>query len=142
MKIFIVNTLLLLLTFNVYGQKINNSALVPKEIRHKIHTLYPNVKNFEWEKQKDGYSVRFISKNGNENITISSNGIISSGIKINELPEMVKNVIKEKKIGETSTLNIEKEKSKEFGDIFKIKTNNKIYFINNEGKTILTICNK
>ncbi len=108
---------------------------VDKEIRHNIHTQYPTVKSFNWYKTTNGgYLVRFYYRNQLKEIKINAHNEAEI-----EIPESIKKDLYNYS-KDINIKNVEKLKSKEYGVIYKIDADNKIFFYTEEGKRVLSIC--
>ncbi len=105
---------------------------VPRPFRHEIHTAYPQVKNFQWYKTEKGYLVRF-NANGKEQQEIFPKKSKT------EIPTDLKAIIRQNE-GDINITSVTSQKSKEYGTIYKLETDNKILFYTKDGKKVLTLC--
>jgi hypothetical protein len=90
--------ILLLLTTSVFSQRIKSSG-VPQLVKEKFATLYPEVKNVKWEKEKANYEANFVKDKQSMSVLIDSNGNLietETEITVSSLPSEVKNAASKK----------------------------------------------
>jgi len=115
------------------AQEIKNS-LVPRQVRYTIHSKYPTVKDFKWEKQNGYYLVKFTDNKGrSQTLKLDNNGNIVN-YKIS--PE----VIKIAGINKQDIVNIITMKDNKQDQIYLIETSSHVYIVNPEKKISEKYC--